>query len=140
MPLLLGLLILVTHSWTNHSFLPHVFIRRDSVKKPLEQPYDGPFKILSRTDKYYTLDINGKWDTVSIDRLKAAHLDSTHTLSPPSSPTLPPPLFLLPLFHLLPLHNLLPPLVLVQDAIFTSLIVSISSISVAHWWGSTVVK
>uniref|UniRef100_A0A1X7VY97 Integrase catalytic domain-containing protein n=1 Tax=Amphimedon queenslandica TaxID=400682 RepID=A0A1X7VY97_AMPQE len=28
----------------------YVFIRRDSVKKPLEQPYDGPLKVLSRTD------------------------------------------------------------------------------------------
>ena len=68
----------------------YVLIRRDSVKKPLEQLHDGPFKVLSCTDKYYILDINGKQDTVSIDRLKAAHLDSTHTLSPPSSPTLSP--------------------------------------------------
>uniref|UniRef100_A0A1X7TCF1 Uncharacterized protein n=1 Tax=Amphimedon queenslandica TaxID=400682 RepID=A0A1X7TCF1_AMPQE len=41
----------------------------------LEQPYDGPFKVLSRDDKYFVLDINGKEDTVSVDRLKQTHLD-----------------------------------------------------------------
>ena len=46
----------------------HVFIRRDAVKKPLQQPYDGPFRVLSRTDKYFVVDINSKQDTVSIDR------------------------------------------------------------------------
>ena len=38
----------------------HIFIRRDAVKKPLQQPYDGPFRVLSRTDKYFVVDINGK--------------------------------------------------------------------------------
>ena len=53
----------------------HVFIRRDSVKKPLQQPYDGPYKVLSPSDKYFLLDVNGKHETVSIDRLKAAPVD-----------------------------------------------------------------
>ena len=34
----------------------HVFVRRDSVKRPLQRPYDGPYKILNRTDKYFTID------------------------------------------------------------------------------------
>uniref|UniRef100_A0A1X7VKM7 Reverse transcriptase n=1 Tax=Amphimedon queenslandica TaxID=400682 RepID=A0A1X7VKM7_AMPQE len=68
----------------------HVFIRRDSAKRPLEQPYDGPFKVLSRSDKHFIVDINGKQDAVSIDRLKAAHLDHSHSLPLSSSPTLPP--------------------------------------------------
>ncbi|CAN8031683.1 unnamed protein product, partial [Ixodes persulcatus] len=52
----------------------HVFVRRDAVKKPLEQPYDGPFKVLDRRDKFFLLDLNGRRDTNSIDRLKPAHL------------------------------------------------------------------
>uniref|UniRef100_A0A1X7UQQ4 Integrase catalytic domain-containing protein n=1 Tax=Amphimedon queenslandica TaxID=400682 RepID=A0A1X7UQQ4_AMPQE len=53
----------------------HVFVRRNAVKKPLEQPYDGPFKVPSHDDKYFVLDINGKEDTVSVDCLKPAHLE-----------------------------------------------------------------
>ena len=55
----------------------HVFVRRDSVRKLLEQPYDGPFKVISHSDKYFVLDLNGRRDTVSIDHLKAAHIDQT---------------------------------------------------------------
>ena len=65
----------------------HVFIRRDSVRWLLQQPYDGPFQVLSRKDKYFVVDINGKHDTVSIDRLKAAHMD--YSVSPDTLPTTP---------------------------------------------------
>ncbi|GFU66947.1 transposon Tf2-11 polyprotein [Trichonephila clavipes] len=51
----------------------HVFLRIDRVRKALEPPYAGPFKVLSRTDKVFKLEINGKAVSVSIDRLKAAH-------------------------------------------------------------------
>ena len=54
----------------------HVFIRHDGVRKPLQPPYDGPFRVISRTDKHFTISIRGRNDTVSIDRLKPAHLDS----------------------------------------------------------------
>lgn len=50
----------------------HVFIRTDAVRKPLEQPYKGPFRVMSRSEKYFVLDINGRQDTVSLDRLKPA--------------------------------------------------------------------
>ena len=54
----------------------HVFIRHDAVRKPLQPPYDGPYPVVKRTDKYFTVDINGRHDTVSIDQLKPAHLDT----------------------------------------------------------------
>ena len=45
----------------------HVFVRNDAVKTPLQQPYDGPFKVIKRTNKHFTLEIKGKESTISID-------------------------------------------------------------------------
>ena len=39
--------------------------------------------MLARNDKYYTLDLNGRQDTVPIDRLKPAYIEQT----PPDTPT-----------------------------------------------------
>ncbi len=70
----------------------HVFIRRDSVKKPLQSPYDGPFRVIRRTPKYYQLEMYGRHDTVSVDRLKPAHVDVTISRSQPAvgAPHSPP--------------------------------------------------
>jgi hypothetical protein len=53
----------------------HVFVRHDAVRSPLQRPYDGPFRVISRNDKVFQVDINGKSDSVTIDRLKPAHLE-----------------------------------------------------------------
>ena len=53
----------------------HVFVHHDAVKKPLQQPYDGPYCVLNRFDRFYTIDLNGRTDSVSIDRLKPAYVN-----------------------------------------------------------------
>lgn len=53
---------------------PYVFVRKDCVRKSLQPPYTGPYRVIDRHDKYFKLEIKGKPDTVSIDRLKPAHL------------------------------------------------------------------
>ena len=53
----------------------HVFVRVDAVRKPLQQPYKGPFKVLKRNDRFFTLDIGGKREQICVDRLKVAHVE-----------------------------------------------------------------
>lgn len=52
----------------------HVFVRDDTVRPPLKAPYDGPFEVLSRNDKYFIIKRGNKTDKVSIDRIKAAFI------------------------------------------------------------------
>ena len=64
----------------------HVFVRHDAVRKPLQKPYDRPYKVQKRTKKHYTIDMNGQSEVISIDRLKPAFLD----FPPTDQSTLPP--------------------------------------------------
>ncbi|GBN78101.1 hypothetical protein AVEN_194687-1 [Araneus ventricosus] len=66
----------------------HVFLRIYRVRKSLEPPYAGLYKVLSRTEKVFTVEIDGKSTIVSIDRLKAAHvfLDDFPSRSSPPVP------------------------------------------------------
>ncbi|BHF76553.1 hypothetical protein SprV_0501965100 [Sparganum proliferum] len=54
---------------------PFVFVRHDAVRKSLCSPYDGPYKVLQRMEKYYVIQKADKTGTVSIDRLKPAYLE-----------------------------------------------------------------
>ena len=46
----------------------YMFVRHDAVHKPLQQPYDRPYKVLKRTDKHFTLQIKDREEVVSVDR------------------------------------------------------------------------
>lgn len=63
----------------------HVFVRNDAVKAPLQAPYDGPFEILNRSEKYYTVKLKNRNISVSIDRLKPAFLLNENLLESQSS-------------------------------------------------------
>ena len=52
-----------------------VFIRHDAHRGPLQPPYDGPFRVLEHGEKHLVVDMGGKAEHVSVDRVKAAHLD-----------------------------------------------------------------
>ncbi|XP_056904781.1 uncharacterized protein K02A2.6-like [Takifugu flavidus] len=64
----------------------YVFIRHDAHRGPLQPPYDGPFRVLESGDKHFLLDVGGRPERVTIDRLKAAHLD----LGQPVATAVPP--------------------------------------------------
>ena len=61
-----------------------MFIRQNSIRKPLLQPYNGPYKVISRTKKHFTIEVNGRQEIVSVDCLKLAFI-----IIPPSSAALP---------------------------------------------------
>nr|CDS31407.1 gag pol polyprotein [Hymenolepis microstoma] len=71
-----------THIPKDLSSCPFVFVRVDTVKRPLQPLYDGPYKVLQRKPKYFILDRKGSKDSVSIDRLKPAYLESPPTPAP----------------------------------------------------------
>ena len=73
----------------------HVFIRHDAVRKPLQPPYDGPYPVIKRTDKYFVLQLHNRKDTISVHRLKPAYIESNETPATtqvtPTQPKTPTP-------------------------------------------------
>ncbi|VDO07238.1 unnamed protein product [Rodentolepis nana] len=57
-----------------------VFVRVDSVKRPLQPPNEGPYKVLKCKPRYFILDRNGTKDSVIIDRLKPDYVESSACL------------------------------------------------------------
>ncbi|CAG9827485.1 unnamed protein product [Diabrotica balteata] len=52
----------------------HVFVRTDKVKPPLTPLYTGPFRVLERSDKFLTVDVQNVPQRISMDRLKSAYI------------------------------------------------------------------
>jgi len=51
-----------------------VFLRDDSIKRPLEQPYTGPHRVVERiSERVFTTEVDGKRFNISVDRLKPAY-------------------------------------------------------------------
>lgn len=51
-----------------------VFIRDDSVRKPLKPPYDGPYRVIKRGPKVFVIRFPNRTASISIDRLKPAYV------------------------------------------------------------------
>ncbi|XP_046405327.1 uncharacterized protein LOC124170572 [Ischnura elegans] len=70
---------------------PYVLLRQDAVQTAFQPPYLGPYPVITRSEKTFTININGKPTVVSIDRLKPAHIlqsdDFQERTSRPSEPT-----------------------------------------------------
>ena len=51
-----------------------VYIRVDRVRKGLEPSYTGPFKVVQKSDKYFTIETSHSTKNISLDRLKPAYI------------------------------------------------------------------
>ena len=59
----------------------HVYIGRDGYKPHLTCPYKGPYRILGRANKHFTVEVEGEASEVSVNRLKPAKLEAPATCS-----------------------------------------------------------
>ncbi|CAI5682198.1 unnamed protein product [Oreochromis niloticus] len=60
--------------------------RHDAHRPPLRPLYDGPFRVIQPGRKHFLLDFGGRQETVSIDRLKPAHVLQDDQLVPAQAP------------------------------------------------------
>lgn len=75
----------ITNVPSNLFTCSHVFVRVDSVRRSLQPPYTGPHPVIRRLSKCFILLVHGKEQSVSIDRLKCAFLESANV--PSEQPT-----------------------------------------------------
>ena len=54
-----------------------VFLRDDTHRQPLSCPYKGPFRVLQRSPRAFKLQLEGRTDWVTTERLKPAYTDAT---------------------------------------------------------------
>jgi len=74
----------------------HVFLREGGVQAALQPPYQGPYEVLARNDKTFTIKVRNQPVTVTVDRVKPAYLlanefttdDQAHAL-PATTPNSP---------------------------------------------------
>ncbi|XP_049272654.1 uncharacterized protein LOC125758921 [Rhipicephalus sanguineus] len=77
------------HVPSDLSSCSHVFVKHDALQRPLQPPYDGPFKVVKRGEKHITIDRGGRHDVVSLDCVKPAHVDNNSEVRAP--PRVPQP-------------------------------------------------
>ena len=65
----------------------HVFLRRIAIAPPLTALYDGPYNVVARIGRVMKILIKGKVQTVSLDRVKPAHLECEPTTGPTTQRT-----------------------------------------------------
>ncbi|BHF59223.1 hypothetical protein SprV_0100218000 [Sparganum proliferum] len=81
----------------------HVYLRCDRVRRPLEPPYGGPFRVISRGTKNLCIQCGTREEDVSVDRLKAAVPDTPPDEPCGPLPPAPPPRPSIPPSRILPL-------------------------------------
>ncbi|BHF78125.1 hypothetical protein SprV_0602123500 [Sparganum proliferum] len=87
----------------------HVYLRCDRVRRPLEPPYDGPFRVISRGTKNFRIQRGTRDEVVSVDRLKAAVPETPPDEPCGPLPPAPPPRPSIPPSRILPLPPCRPP-------------------------------
>lgn len=65
----------------------HVFVRVGATQRPLDQPYEGPYPVISRHEKFYVVRVRGKDRTITIERLKPAYVATADDERPPPTPS-----------------------------------------------------
>ena len=55
----------------------HVFLRQITIAPPLTAPYDGQYKVVTRSGRVFIVLIISKVGTVTADRVKPAHIERT---------------------------------------------------------------
>ena len=70
----------------------YVFVRHGARRVPLTRPYDGPFRVVTKDDKFFVVKVGTKEQVVSVDRLKPAFgfADPTPSISGPKAKKLSP--------------------------------------------------
>jgi hypothetical protein len=48
-----------------------VFIRAGAARPPLSPLFQGPYKVLQKGPKFFTVELGGRQEAISVDRLKA---------------------------------------------------------------------
>ena len=67
-----------------------MFVRSQENKVGLRALYHRPYLVLARSDKAFTLSIQGKERFVAVDRLKPAYVEGTEMVDNSNSPTVEP--------------------------------------------------
>ncbi|BHF85630.1 hypothetical protein SprV_1002879900 [Sparganum proliferum] len=83
----------------------HVYLRCDRVRRPLEPPYNGPFRVISRGTKNFRIQRGTREEVVGVDRFKAAVPDSPPDEPCGPLPPAPPPRPSIPPSRILPLPH-----------------------------------